>query len=436
MASERLKASVPLLVTAPLPSAPLVPPLPICSVVALSMVVAPLWLVPVTTVVPAPLNVRWPLPVKAPEKTSECPPLSMEPPLAPTEIARELVRSAVVSSVPPSRVSALPAAPSALSAAMLSVPCLTIHGVAAVVVLTKAQVLIPVLVKFWKPWNCAESPTVETSKLPSVLPPSVSVSPPSVLPLVLTTLPMKVPPDRITSSLPPPDSDTALARVTPSPCSPPLMTPLLAMVELPVETTPAPPAPAAPGKESPGPKSPLPTAPPAPPLPPANCPLLLKVKPAPATAAAPAPPAPPDPPYFEASLPPRPPSPPRPPLTVVALIRVKPVPVMPVTPAPRTPCSTVHSTVCSRSAGGAVAQCPTSGTRQGQVAAASVDRLPGNQGRASVGDRRGPGKGRQGLDGVRLSGALTSMVPLPSALASVIAWRSEPAPLSLLFTTM
>ena len=62
--SERLKASVPLLVIAP-PSEPLVPPLPICKVPP-EIVVPPCELAPVRTTVPEPLLTSEPLPPSSP----------------------------------------------------------------------------------------------------------------------------------------------------------------------------------------------------------------------------------------------------------------------------------------------------------------------------------------------------------------------------------
>ncbi len=105
-------------------------------------------------------------------------------------------------------------------------------------------------------------------KLLFPVPPRTRVSPPLVVPLLLTTLPLIDQPASRISVLPPPDRLMALAwgplmRLVP--WAPPAMEPLLVMVEAPRAEMPTPPLP------------PLPVTPPAlPPMPPTIVPELVK----------------------------------------------------------------------------------------------------------------------------------------------------------------
>ena len=170
------------------------------------------------------------------------------------------------------------------------VPPLIVQGVAVVPVPIKLQVLLPAFAKMPKPWYW--EPICETSKVALLAPPSRKIS----AVLNATTLPLMAEPARSSRVLVPPVKVMALARVVPSPESPPLMLPLLMTVR-PVPTMPAPPAPIEP------------KTPPEPPLPPATAPELVIVAP-PAVNCMPAPPEPPPAPTPRPKLAAAPPWPP------------------------------------------------------------------------------------------------------------------------------
>ncbi len=157
---------------------------------------------------------------------------------------------------------------------------------------------------------------VETSKVALPLPPSAKVS----AALNATTLPVIDEPGRSSSVLVPPVKVMALARVTPSPESPPVMVPLLVTVRS-EPTTPAPPAPFAPL---------ILPAPPAPPFPPLIVPVFT-IELAVPVKSSPIPPVPPPPPARGEELKLWPPLPPLPPATVPPLVSVK---LLPFTTAP------------------------------------------------------------------------------------------------------
>src|SRR6185312_16332886 len=145
------------------------------------------------------------------------------------------------------------------------------------------QVLSPVLIKVLKPRYCADAPMVETSKLLLIAPPRRRV--PALV--ASTTLPLMVLPACNSSTLVPPVNEIALARVEPSPDTPPEIVPLLMIVRL-EPTTPSPPAPGAPAIPPPT------AAPAAPPLPPVIVPAFVSVAPL-AVNWTPTPPSPPSP---------------------------------------------------------------------------------------------------------------------------------------------
>src|SRR5262249_53391077 len=190
----------------------------------------------------------------------------------------------------------------------ISMPALTVQGIAAELVPVSVQVLAPVFWNAPKPWYCALDPICETSKLAFVVPPSASVS----AALNAATLPVMIEPARSSSVLVPPVNVMALA-CAPAPllAKPPLIVPLL-MIVRPEPTMPAPPAPAVPGAPGAKPRA----VPPVPPLPPVTAPELMNVAPVVANCA-PTPPSPPLPPLL---LKPGPPAPPLPPVMLLVLV--------------------------------------------------------------------------------------------------------------------
>ena len=89
-------------------------------------------------------TVRLPLPPIAPESVALLPSVSKVPPPVLSVIVRALVNPDKNCSVPPPNVSPPEAAPRLASAETASVPWLIVHGVTAVVVPVKVQVLVPV----------------------------------------------------------------------------------------------------------------------------------------------------------------------------------------------------------------------------------------------------------------------------------------------------
>src|SRR5581483_9151323 len=197
---------------------------------------------------------------------------------------------------------------------MLSVPLVTCHAVAAVVLPVSVHVAVPVVWKVPKPWYCA--PIVVTLKVPLVLPPRLRLS----LALAATTLPEIVDPPSSVRLLNPPVNVMALAWVVPSLDTPPVIVPLVVTVRF-DPVMPAPPASFA---------VLVPAT--APPLPPMIEPALLMVTPVPALM-----PVAPLPPCAKEPLL----APPLPPVMVLLLLIVAPEPAgvtaMPYPPAPPAP---------------------------------------------------------------------------------------------------
>ena len=233
--------------------------------------------------------------------------------------------SAVLRSVPPSRVSRPAASPRLASDEMASVPERICQGVSAVVAPVSVQVLVP---SFWNPAKlryCPAGPISAVLKLASVLPARPSVSP-EALP---TTLPSMTDVGSSPSQLLSPVKRMASARLRPSPDRPPRTVPPFSMEAPPVAVTPTPPADVA--------RLPNPMLIRPPPRPPSMLPSLISVLGA--ASSTPAPPAPPAP--RVKPLPPVPPWPPRmlpelySPTPSTAVLR--PAPPLPPVPPRRLP---------------------------------------------------------------------------------------------------
>ena len=243
-----------------------------------------------------------------------------------TTMARLAVMSAVLRSVPPSRVNVPAASPRLASVEMASVPAMICQGVTAVVEPVSVQVFGP---SFWYPPKlryCPAGPISAVSKLASVLPARPSVSLFVALPMTLPSMtdvgsrpsqllsPVKrmasvrlsPSPDRPPRTVPPFTKEMPPVAVTPTPPvdvptppRPPSMMPSLMRVPGAVSSRPVPPAPAAPGVKA---------LPPVPPWPPRMLPVLYTSTPS-TVLVKPAPPLPPLPPLTKLG-PPLPPAPP------------------------------------------------------------------------------------------------------------------------------